>query len=108
MRFYGNVGYVDTVETKPGVWEEVYTERPYYGDMNRMIGKWQSSDKLTDDKRLNNEISIVADEYAFKHFSAIHYVVIEGVKWKVDTITVLHPRLILEVGGVFNEREQTT
>ena len=108
MKFFGNVGYVDTEETKPGVYEEVCTERPYYGDMDRMIGKWQSADKLVDDKRLNNEVSIVADEYAFKHFSSIHYVVIEGVKWNVDTITVSHPRLILEVGGLYNERKQET
>lgn len=108
MKFYGIVGYVNTEETKPGVYEEVTTERPYYGDFKRVIGKWQSVDKLNDDKRLNNEISIVADEYAFHHFSAIHYVVIEGVKWTVNTITVQHPRLILEIGGVYNERKQET
>ena len=103
MRFYGMVGYVETAETKPGIWEENRTERPYFGDVNRKISKWQGADKLNDDLRVNNEISIVADQYAYQHFSAIHYVVWEGVKWKVDTITVQHPRLILEVGGVYND-----
>ena len=30
-RYYGRIGYAETVETIPGVWEEVITERNYYG-----------------------------------------------------------------------------
>ena len=34
-KFYGKVGYIETAETPPGseIWEEVKTERCYYGDM---------------------------------------------------------------------------
>lgn len=103
MKFYGKIGYVDTAETKPGVYEEVVTERDYYGDVTRKISKWQTADKLNDDLTVNNEISIVADQYAYQHFSLIHYVIWEGVKWKINTIAVQHPRLILEIGGVYND-----
>ena len=85
MKFYGKIGYIDTTETRPGVYEEVATERDYYGDVNRKISRWQTA------------------EYAYQHFSLIHYVIWEGVKWKVNTITVQHPRLILEIGGVYND-----
>ena len=103
MKFYGKIGYVDTAETKPGVHEAAVTERVYYGDVTRKISKWQTADKLNDDLTVNNEISIVADQYAYQHFSLIHYVIWEGVKWKINTITVQHPRLILEIGGVYND-----
>lgn len=103
MKFYGKIGYIDTTETRPGVYEEVVTERDYYGDVNRKISRWQNADKLNDDLNVNNEISIVADQYAYQHFGLIHYVIWEGVKWKVNTITVQHPRLILEIGGVYND-----
>ena len=103
MKFYGKIGYIDTTETRPGVYEEVATERDYYGDVNRKISRWQTADKLNDDLNVNNEISIVADQYAYQHFSLIHYVIWEGVKWKINTITVQHPRLILEIGGVYND-----
>ena len=103
MKFYGKIGYIDTTETRPGVYEAVVTERDYYGDVNRKISRWQTADKLNDDLNVNNEISIVADQYAYQHFSRIHYVIWEGVKWKVNTITVQHPRLILEIGGVYND-----
>ena len=28
-KYYGVIGYVETVETSPGVWEEQITERNY-------------------------------------------------------------------------------
>ena len=39
MKFYGPIGYAETVETKPGVWEEQIAERMYYGDLTRNTRK---------------------------------------------------------------------
>lgn len=105
MRFFGKVGFMVTVETVPGVWEERITEGYYYGDVNRVSRKWESSqDKMNDDLNINNEISIVADAFATQNFQAIRYVEWMGVKWKVPTVTLDpdRPRLNLAVGGVYN------
>lgn len=102
-RFYGTVGYMETVETRPSTWEEKRTERKYYGDVNRNMRRWQSTENLNDDLVLNNQISILADPYAYQHFHAIRYVVWGGAKWKVTNVDVQYPRLILEIGGVYNE-----
>ena len=32
-KFYGQVGYAESVETTPGVWEEQIVERDYCGDL---------------------------------------------------------------------------
>ena len=32
-KFYGVIGYAETLETSPGVWTEQITERNYYGDL---------------------------------------------------------------------------
>ncbi len=63
MKFYGPIGYAETVETKPGVWEEQITERMYYGDLTRNTRRLQSSETLNDDINVANEISIVADPF---------------------------------------------
>ena len=36
-KWFGNVGYAETIETpvNSGVWVETITERPYYGDTIR-------------------------------------------------------------------------
>lgn len=102
MKWYGKVGYADTVETIPGVWEESIVERPYYGDVLRLSRRWQNASKLNDDLDISNRISIVADPYAYDHFAQICYAEYMGSKWKVTDIEVEHPRLILSLGGVYN------
>ena len=106
MKFYGIVGYCETVEEtgeREGNWVDKCTERKYYGDIIRNTRKWDSNqDSINDDLNINNSISIVADAYAYKHFYAMKYVKWMGAYWKVTNVEVQRPRLILTIGGVYN------
>ena len=104
-KFYGKVGYVETVETRPGVFTQSVTERTYCGDLVRNSRKWQTSGNVNDDVNVNNEISIVADPFAYDHFAFIRYVEYMGVLWNVTAVEVQRPRLILSVGGVYNGQQ---
>jgi len=101
-KYYGTIGYGITVETAPGVWKEQITERQYYGDVNRFSRRWEPRDQVNDDLNINNEISIVADPFAYEHFATMRYIEWMGVKWKITTVEVQYPRLILNIGGVYN------
>lgn len=103
-KFSGNIGYAELVETTPGVWEEQITERKHYGDVIRNTRKLQSADQLNDNINISNEISIVADLYANKNFYAMRYVEFMGAKWKISNVDVQYPRLILSIGGLYNEK----
>lgn len=101
-RWYGEVGYVDTVEVEPGTWEPGEIVRPYYGELVRKSSKFQTSGGVNDDKDISVELSIVADPYADLHFHSIRYVKFGGVKWKVNSVESRRPRLILSLGGEYN------
>lgn len=101
-KFYGKVGYGISKETAPGVWVDEIVERPYYGELVRNTRKMQMSDKVIDDINIANEISILADPFARDNFQYMRYVEFIGVKWKVTTIDVQFPRLILSIGGLYN------
>ena len=104
-KFHGKIGYIGTVETKPGVWSPKEIVHPYDGDMTRNSSKFQVSDSVNDNVDISNEISIVADPYAFENFYSMKYVEfddIKGVKWKINSVDVKYPRLILSIGGVWN------
>lgn len=101
-KFYGKIGYAISEETIPGVWVERIVERSYYGDVIRNIRRLQSSENLNDDINVSNEISIVADAFANQNFHSMRYVEYMGTKWKVSSIEVKYPRLILSIGGVYN------
>lgn len=101
-KFYGPVGYAETVETAPGVWAEQITERLYFGELTRNTRRLQSSDTLNDDINVANEISIVADPFANQNFHKMRYVGFMGTRWKITGVEVQYPRLILTIGGVYN------
>jgi hypothetical protein len=101
-KFYGVIGYAETVETKPGVWKEQITERTYYGDLIRNTRRLQTTDQLNDNINVANEISIVADPFANENFHSMRYVEFMGAKWKITNVEVQYPRLILTIGGVYN------
>lgn len=101
-KFYGVIGYAETTEQAPGVWTESIVEKNYYGDILKISRRLQSTENVNDDVVVNNQISIVADPYAFLNFMNMRYVVWMGVKWKVTNIDVQSPRLILTLGGIYN------
>ena len=101
-KFYGKIGFYDTIETKPGLWEPTIIERVYCGDLMRNIGKSEPSGGVNNNINVANSISIVSDPYANHNFLKIKYVEFMGVKWNVTNVEVNYPRLILTIGGVYN------
>ena len=101
-KWYGVIGYAETVETTPGVWNEQVTKRNYYGDLTRNTRRLQTADKLNDDINITNELSIVADPYAMNNFHSMRYAEFMGTAWKITNVEVQYPRLILTLGGVWN------
>lgn len=106
-KFYGAVGYsvgmpVDDPE-HPDVWVNSHiTERMYKGDIYRNSKTNVVGDTVVTDISLNSSVSIVADAFAYANYWAIKYVVVKNSKWAVTSVEVQHPRLILNIGGVYN------
>ncbi len=103
MRYYGKIGYWDTVEVKPGLFENQMVYKTYKGDVIRNYKRNQDGSKVNSDISVNNLISIVADPYARDHFFKIKCVEWQGALWKVSSVEVQYPRLILEIGGLWDE-----
>lgn len=101
-KFYGQVGYAETRETRPGIYEEIVAERNYAGDVFRNARKLEAGESVNDNVVVNNSLSIVADPYAYQHFFAIRYVRWMGALWKVTNVEVQSPRLLLTIGGVYD------
>jgi hypothetical protein len=101
-RFFGQVGYGETVDQGDGVHELVVTTRDYSGDVIRPGRRYSDDNKVNSDLSVGHAISIVADGYANNHFFAIRCVKWRGTFWEVTHVAVESPRLILTLGGVYN------
>ena len=103
-KWYGKIGYVSNVLTAPSVWKNQETVREYFGDVTRHSSGWAgNSDSTNDDLTVDIQISIVADQFAYQHFSSMKWIELYDVKWKITKVEPRHPRLILTVGGIYNE-----
>lgn len=102
MRFHGQVGFGETVETSPGVHEDDIVEQEFFGDVTRAARKLTEGEDLNQDLSLVNTISIVGNAYANEHFFEIRYVKWEEVYWTVTDVEIQRPRLLLRLGEVYN------
>lgn len=101
-KYHGKVGFVTFSEKTPGVDVEVPIEREYFGDVYRNTKRWGKGTDINPDLTINNQISIVADQYARDNLYAIRYVSWMGTLWSISNVDVQHPRLILTIGEVYN------
>lgn len=102
-RFCGKIGFINTVENIPGVFTDSEpNERTYYGDIVRNTRNIESSSNIIDDLNITNSISIIADKYANENFQYMKYVIFNGIKWKINNISIEYPRMTLSIGGMYN------
>lgn len=102
-RYYGNIGFGESVDIGNGVWEERITPKPYYGDVINSGRRWESGASTNDNLVLQNNISIIADKFALENIGAMKWVEWNGVKWKITSVTIERPRIRIFFGGVYND-----
>lgn len=105
MKFCGKIGFGITGETEPhsGIWVDDIVERTYYGDFSKVSKRDQpQQDSINDNLVLSHQVSVIADPFISQNYQNIKYVEIEGAKWKVTYVEILHPRLKLTIGGIYN------
>lgn len=103
-RFSGLIGFVKTERVRPGVSEEVVTEKgPYFGEVKRASLAMQQANSVNTELRTTNTIEIMADDdYLSENMFAIRYVEWAGNVWTVTEVTEQRPRLLLRLGGVYS------
>lgn len=105
-KFRGRIGFVENKEStdpeNPSVWRGEVIEKLYRGDVIRLGRSLSEGQSVNDDTIIDNQLSIIADEYANQHFFAIRYLRWMGGIWEIKKVQVLRPRLILTLGGVYN------
>lgn len=102
MKFFGKLGFSYEVETAPGVWETKSVEQEVYGDVLSNVRRWENSGEVNDDLNLTNQISVVASRFIYEHLGAMRYLIWNGTKWAIRSAEIVRPRVILNLGGVYN------
>lgn len=101
-KWYGVIGFLAEPNGDQDTCISEYIERPYYGDLLRNTRRLQETGKVNDDITISNEISIVADPFATQNFHRMRYAKFMGASWKITSVDVQYPRLILTMGDLYH------
>lgn len=101
MRFFGEIGFGFPGEKRPGVHDDVITERKYYGTVVQTTQTLSNAGAVLTDISEQTTISVVADAFALENFMAIKYIREAGTLWTVRTVQRQRPRLLLTLGEVY-------
>lgn len=101
-KWYGRIGFEEVKEAGVDEWLPTIIERSYYGDLQRNTARYTGGNKMNEDLNINNEVSIVCDQFAYENFHFMRYIWLYNAKWKITNVEVQYPRLILSIGGVYN------
>lgn len=109
--YSGKIGFAETAERivesegepiHSGIFEDTIVERHYRGEIMKETVNWRSSSVPNDDLVPSHRISIIADNFAIKNSATIKYLIWNMTYWKITSIEIQRPRLILSLGGVYN------
>jgi hypothetical protein len=101
-KFSGLIGYAIQSETTPGVWENQIVEKSYRGDILLSQQRWEKTESANNNLNLDNSISVIADPYAYANSGFIKYIVLHGQKWSIKSLAINRPRIVLQIGGLYN------
>lgn len=100
MKWFGEIAFASELEIEPGVTENQLVTRRYFGDVLKNY-KRDINNQITNNFTVNNQISVVADPFVMGNFHHIVYATFMGTKWRVSSVDVQYPRLILDLGDVY-------
>lgn len=104
-KFSGKIGYIITSDDNHGVWKESTEEKHHYGDILKDSFNIRNNENTSsnDDISISNRISILATPFSMENFQYMKYAIIMGTKWKILSVEIKYPRLILTLGGIYND-----
>lgn len=105
MKYSGTAGFaIDNVEVSPGVYQNQIITRRIKGDVLDNRYSYPTNQNSTiDNVRLSNRLSILLDPFLRTHIGELIWVSFSGSKWNVESVNPMPPRVIISLGGVYNE-----
>ena len=100
----GLIGYALDVETSPGVWSPSIVEKKYLGEVVRDNRRIVDQGEINGSINISNNISIISNSFMLTNMSFMIYITYMNSKWKINSVDIKPPRMIITLGGKYNEQ----
>lgn len=102
MLYSGKFGYAVSTEVRPGIWEDVITERDHLGKVEQRTEVVGLEDSVLPSLRTTTSISVRSDGAHKVTYANLRYVIFQGVRWSPSSVVVDGPNLTVFIGEVYN------
>lgn len=102
MRASIKIGSGESVEVRPGIWEDVITEVSYLAEVRQRTEAFSTADSVLPQYRTTTSVSVLTDRTLRLDNSDLRYVLYGGVRWSISSAVHEPPRLTLFVGEEYN------
>ena len=99
----GVIGYALAGETQPGVWTEGITEKKYIGEIVKDSRRIVDQGEINGSINISNNISIISNRFMLDNMEYMRYLTFNKSKWKISSVEIKPPRIIITLGGLYNE-----
>ena len=101
-KWAGKIGFAETVKGDDDITRTTIIERSFKGDVLQDYRNWEDSERINGNINISNRISVVAKDYMLTHLQYMRYVTWQGAKWRIKSISVAYPRVVLLLGDLYN------
>ena len=98
----GVIGYALAGETQPGVWTEGITEKKYIGEIVKDNRRIVDQGEINGSINISNNISVVSNRFMLENMAYMRYLTFHNSKWKISSVDIKPPRIIITLGGLYN------
>lgn len=100
----GVIGYALAGETQPGVWTEGITEKKYIGEIVKDNRRIVDQGEINGSINISNNISVISNRFMLDNMAYMRYLTFNNSKWKISSVEIKPPRIIITLGGLYNEQ----
>ena len=102
MRTSGKLGYAESLEVRPGIWEDVITEHEFLGEVVQRTEAFSLADSVLPQYRTTTSVSVLSGGVDKENYSNLRYVTYMGNSWSISSVVLQPPRMIMYIGEVYN------
>lgn len=102
MRYSGVLGIVEEQEVRPGIWEEVVTEKKVLGDMKTETETHATTDEILPRVSSTRSVSVPARGIGPRDNSSIRYATYAGKRWAITSVVDQPPQIVCYFGEEYH------
>lgn len=105
MRWAGKIGVTSRQEVRPGIWEDVITERPKMGTVETRTETFREGENVHAAYSTSTSVSVLSEGPEKIDYRDYVYITHMGVRWQIGSIAMAYPYMTIYLGEEYNGPE---